>query len=110
MSKKNKIWSPEAKLAILKEQMVEGRSVSEVCESHQLAPSVFYRWRDELFSNGQNCFNRKGKHDQSKQENRRIKQLEVTVAKQQNKLMQKNEVIAELLEEHTKVKKSLGEL
>ena len=52
MSKKNKSWLLEDKLEILKENLVEGKSVADICEAKGLSPSLFYTWRcnasDEL--------------------------------------------------------------
>ena len=49
MSKKNKSWSLEDKLAILKENLVEGKAVADICEAKGLSPSLFYTWREALF-------------------------------------------------------------
>jgi transposase-like protein len=50
MSKKNKSWSLENKLAILKENLVEGKSVADICEAKDLSPSLFYTWRNGKYS------------------------------------------------------------
>ena len=42
-------WSLEDKLAILKENLVEGKSVADICEAKGLSPSLFYTWREALF-------------------------------------------------------------
>lgn len=104
MSKKNKSWSLEDKLAILKEHFIEGKPVSEICDTKKLAPSLFYTWRETLFSSG---FNADDKRKQ-RQEQNQIKLLESKLADYEAKIALKNEVIAELLEAHTKVKKSFG--
>ena len=49
MSKKRKYYSPEEKVSILKQHLVNGVPVSELCERHQLQPTVFYRWQRQLF-------------------------------------------------------------
>ncbi|MEZ4394442.1 MAG: transposase [Polyangiales bacterium] len=36
--------SPEQKLAILREHLVERKPVSDICEQHSIAPSLFYYW------------------------------------------------------------------
>ena len=68
-----------------------------------IGPSQFYRWQKELFENGHAAFenNRKSKAVEDAKQ-RRIEQLEA-------KLLRKNEVLSELMEEHTKLKKELGE-
>lgn len=104
MSKKNKSWSLEDKLNILKEHLIEGKSVAEICEAKGLAPSVFYSWREALF----NPTIRPDEKRQQRQESLKIKALEDRLAKSEAKIALKNEVIAELLEAHTQVKKSFG--
>ncbi|MFI3121250.1 MAG: transposase [Methylococcaceae bacterium] len=104
MSKKNKSWSLEDKLAILKENLVEGKSVANICEAKGLSPSLFYTWREALFKPSVSSDE---KHIYRKEASK-IKLLEDSLAKSEAKITLKNEVIAELLEEHTKVKKSLG--
>jgi transposase len=104
MSKKNKSWSLEDKLAILKENLVEGKSVADICEAKGLSPSLFYTWREALFKPSIS-WDEKHTH---RNEVSKIKALEDKLAKSEARIALKNEVIAELLEEHTKVKKSFG--
>jgi transposase-like protein len=104
MSKKNKSWSLEDKLAILKENLVEGKSVADICEAKGLSPSLFYTWREALFKPSVSADE---KRNQRKEEIK-IKLLEDRLAKSEAKIALKNEIIAELLEEHAKVKKSFG--
>lgn len=101
MRKPRKNYSPEEKLSILKRHLVEGVPVSDLCDELQLNPNVFYAWQKQLFENGASAFQRSRK-PQVDPRNRRIEQLEA-------KLTQKNEVLAELLEEHVALKKALGE-
>jgi transposase len=103
MSKKNKSWSSEDKLAILKEHLIEGKSVADICEAKGLAPSLFYTWREGLFKPN---INADEKRKQTK-ERLQIKALEAKLAESEAKIALKNEIIAELLEAHTKVKKAL---
>jgi len=102
MSKKNKSWSLEDKLAILKENLVEGKSVADICEAKGLSPSLFYTWREALFKPNVSADEKRNQ----RKEISKVKALEDSLAKSEAKIMLKNEVIAELLEEYTKVKKS----
>ncbi len=89
------------KVAIVKQHLVDGMAVSDLCDKHQILPTQFYQWQKQLFEGGAAAFERKtcGKST----EQRRIEQL-------QAKLIDKNEVIAELMEENVKAKKECGEL
>jgi transposase-like protein len=103
MSRKpRKQYSAQEKVAILREHLLEGKPISEVCQRHQLQPTVFYAWQKQFFENGPAAFERKNKRaDEAK--DRQIVALE-------EKLTKKNEVIAELLEENVRAKKANGEL
>ncbi len=88
-------FTPQDKVALLKRHLLEGVPVSNLCDEAGIAPTQFYRWQKEFFENGFRTFEngRKAKahHDASQ---KKIKNLE-------DKLARKNEVMAELLEEHT---------
>ena len=100
MRKPRKNYSPEEKLVILKRHLVEGVPVSDLCDELQLNPNIFYAWQKQLFENGAAAFQRSRKA-QADPRDRRIEQLEA-------KLTQKNEVLAELMQEHVALKKALG--
>lgn len=92
------------KVAILRQHLVEKVPVSEVCDQHGLNPTVFYRWQKEFFENGAAAFEgRAPKADGP------TRQLQERLEKLQAKLARKDEVIAELMEDHVRLKKSLGE-
>lgn len=102
MKTSRKHYPPEEKVAILRRHLVEQVPVSQICEEHDLRPTVFYRWQKELFENGAAVFRPNGKNPSTAGE-RKIAALE-------EKLQRKNEVVAELMEAHIQLKKSLGEL
>jgi transposase-like protein len=103
MTAQRRHFTPQEKVAILKRHLLEKTPVSDLCDEFGLNPNVFYRWQKEFFENGHKAFDngRKDKAlDQAK--DRQISQLE-------DKLQRKNEVLAELLEEHVQLKKERGE-
>ena len=102
MKRKRKNYSPEEKVAILKRHLVDKIAVSDLCDEYHLQPTVFYRWQKEFFENGASAFERETLQQKSK-ENDRVKALE-------QKLLRKHEVLSELMEEHVKLKKTLGEI
>ena len=104
MNSERRHLTPQEKVAALKRHLLEKVPVSEICDQLAIAPTLFYRWQKELFENGHTLFEngRSAKAvDNAKDE--KIQKLEA-------KLQRKNEVMAELLEAHTELKKSLGEL
>ena len=98
MSRKR--YSPEQKVAILKEHLEKNISVPDICEKHRIHPNQFYKWKKELFEGAVATFSTKRSN---KSEKRKISSLE-------NKLKDRTEVIAELIEENLKLKKFNGEI
>jgi transposase len=96
-------FSPQEKAAIVKRHLVEGTAISALCDEFQINPTL-YQWQRQLFENAHLAFDngRKSKAvDDAK--DHKIEQLEA-------KLARKNEVMAELMEAHTLLKKELGEI
>ena len=101
--RERRYFSPEQKVAIVKQHLVDGKPVSELCDEHQIQPTLFYQWQKTLFEQGGAAFEQKRKQPGKSSERRKIEQL-------QAKLATKNEVISELMEENVKAKKANGEL
>ena len=97
---KRKNFSPQQKVAILKQHLVEKVPLSDVCDKYGLHPSVFYRWQKAFFEKGHLAF--ESSDAKGSKRDRKIEALE-------RKLSKKNEVLSELMEEHVALKKSLGE-
>ena len=96
--------SPQEKVAIVKRHLLEGTPVSDLCDEFGLNPTLFYQWQRQLFENAHLAFenDRKIKAVEDGKD-KKIEQLEA-------KLQRKNEVLSELMEEHTQLKKNLGEI
>ena len=103
MNKPRRHFSAPEKVAILKRHLLEKTPVSNLCDEVGIAPNLFYRWQREFFENGHAAFesDRKSRAVEDAKD-RKIEQLEA-------KLQRKNEVLSELMEEHTQLKKELGE-
>lgn len=102
MKRKRKNYRPEEKVIILKRHLVDKVPISDLCDEYNLHPTVLYRWQKEFFEHGAAAFEKDIARRKSKEEER-IKALE-------QKLHRKNEVLSELMEEHVKLKKNLGEI
>ena len=79
--------------------------VSDLCDEYQIQPAQFYLWylwQKLFFENGAAVFQKSGRKAKDVQAER--------IAALERKLAKKNEVVAELLEEHVQLKKELGEL
>jgi transposase-like protein len=95
-------FSPEQKIKILRQHLLEKTPISEVCEQHQITPTQFYQWQKTLFENGPAAFARPAGR-------RPHNAAEARVAKLEDKLKRKDEVIAEIMAEYIVLKKNLGE-
>jgi len=102
MSEKRKQYSPQEKVSILRRHFVDKVPVSDLCDEYGLHPTVFYRWQKVFFEHGASAF--------QAQQNSVEKQLKKRIAALEAKLTQKNEVLAEVMEAHVLLKKSLGEV
>lgn len=92
------------KIKLLKKHFIEKKPVSEVCEAAEIPPGSFYLWQKELFDRGAAIF------DTGRRAKRKEEASERTIAALEAKLAQKNEVIAELMQETLKLKKANGEI
>ena len=97
-------FSPQEKVAIVKRHLLEGVAISNLCDEFEINPTLFYQWQRQLFENAHLAFEngRKSKAVEDAKD-RKIVKLEATVQR-------RNEVMVELMEAHTALKKSLGEL
>jgi transposase-like protein len=102
MRKQRKNYTPQEKVTLLKRHLLDRIPISDLCDQHGLQPNLFYRWQKEFFENGSAAFE-KQQSALNKVEQKKIEQLEA-------KLRNKNDVLSELMEEHVKLKKALGEL
>ncbi len=103
MKKPRRYFPATEKVAVLKRYLVEKVAISDLCNELEISPTVFYGWLKAFFENGQAAFDngRKTKAVEDSKD-KKIERLEA-------KLQRKNEVLAELLEEHTLLKKNLGD-
>ncbi len=101
-SKKRRQYAASEKVAILREHLLEGHPVSDVCDTHGLNPNLFYRWQKEFFEGGHTVFECRGSDPAARKAEKKIAKLEA-------KLQQKDSVLAELMAEYVSVKKKLGD-
>jgi transposase len=97
-------FAPQEKVAIVKRHLLEGTAVSTLCDEFHINPTLFYQWQRQLFENAHLAFDN-GRKTKALEDGKDQK-----IEKLQAKLARKNEVMAELMEEHTLLKKNLGEI
>ena len=105
MTRQRRHFTPEQKVALLREHFLDKVPVSDICEKHGIAVTNFYAWQKLFFENGQAAFTAQ---DKRRQANTDAKDRHITDL--QAKLQRKHEVLSELMEEHVQLKKALGEL
>ena len=97
-------FSAQEKVQVLRLHLLEQKPISEICEQYQLNPTVFYRWQKDLFDHGTAAFDRaeNGSADRTTQK------LQKENGQLKAKLASKDEVIAEIMAEQVRLKKTLG--
>ena len=101
MAGKRRYFSGEEKVRILRRHLIDKVPVSDLCDKHGLHPTLFYKWQKEFFEHGAAAFEHKN--------DAKGRRLERENAALKAKLANKDEVIAEIMESHVALKKSLGE-
>ena len=97
-------FTPQQKAEIVRRHLAGKEAVSALAEEFGVQPSQIHGWVNQVLAQAEAAFQRTagaGRGERRKAE--RIAQLEA-------KLVQKNEVIAELMEENVRAKKASGEL
>ena len=104
MNRPRRHFPDPEKVAILKRQLIDKVPVSDLCDELDIYPNQFHDWLKKFFENGHFAFANGRKSKAGDDANvAKIQHLEA-------KLVRKNEVMAELMEAHTELKKVLGNL
>lgn len=104
MSRTRRHFTPEQKAEIVRRHVVGKEPVSNLADEFDLQPSLIHGWINQVMAQAQRAFDRpSGKRRLEEAKERKIAHLEA-------KLANKNEVIAELMQEHVELKKELGDL
>ena len=105
MTTKRRYFTADQKVAILKQYLVEKVSLADLCDQFGIQPNQVYQWQATLFAHAAAAFQSAGWRPPSQEAQQKQK-----IARLEAKLEQKNEVIAELMEENLQAKKATGEL
>jgi len=95
---KRKRYTSEEKIKILREVLEDGKSISSVAERHGVHPNLILNWRKQLFENAVQTFEIKRTDITEKALEKKEKTFE-------EKLRNKDNVIAELAQELLEIKK-----
>lgn len=101
---KRRHFSAEQKAEVVRRHLVGKVPVSDLADELGVQPSQIHQWVKQVLAQADKAFEKSGRRRRADgAKDRRIEQLEA-------KLANKNEVIAELMEENVRAKKECGEL
>jgi transposase-like protein len=103
MTRERRHFTPQQKVALLREHFLDKVAVSDLCEKHGIAVTLFYSWQKLFFENGAAAFTCNDKRRKTLTDAK-----DQQIADLQAKLQRKHEVLSELMEEHVLLKKALG--
>jgi transposase-like protein len=104
MSSKRRHFSDQQKAAAVRRHLSDKAPVSDLADELGVQPSQIHAWVKQVLDQAEKAFTRPaGKQRAEAAKDRQIEQLRA-------KLVDKNEVISELMEENVKAKKANGEL
>ena len=98
-------FSAQQKVQILRQHLVEKVPISGVCDQNGIQPTQFYQWQKVFFENGAAAFEKSSDKRNGILNNK----LEQKLSRLESKLANKDEVIAEIMADHIRLKKNLGE-
>ena len=104
MTQQRRHFTPEQKVALLREHFLDKTPISDLCEKLGIPVNSFYNWQKHFFENGTAAFTAHDKRRKADADGKERK-----IAALEHKLLQKNEVLAEVMQEYVQLKKGLGE-
>ncbi len=104
MSGTRRHFSPQVKSEVVRRHLAGKEPASKLAEELGVQPSQVHLWVKQVLDQAERAFERApGQRRAEQARDHRVEQLEAKIAN-------KNEVIAELMEENVKAKKANGEL
>lgn len=105
MSRERRRFTAEVKAQIVRRHVAGKEPVSQLAEEFGVPPSQIHTWVNLVLAQAEKAFERSAGNGRSEQAALAAKNEQLRA-----KLVQKNEVIAELMEANVLAKKELGEL
>ena len=102
MSKSRRHFSAPQKAEIVRRHLAGKEPVSNLADEFHLQPTQIHAWIKQVLDRAEQAFASVGRPPDNGKDRK--------IAALQEKLAKKNEVVAELMEEHVQLKKELGEL
>lgn len=108
MSRHRRRFTAEVKAQIVRRHLAGKERVSRLAEEFDVQPSQIHGWVNLVLTQAERAFERSAANGRGEQA--AVKAQDQRIEFLQAKLVQKNEVIAELMEANVQAKKELGEL
>jgi putative transposase len=99
MIKQRRKFTPQQKFEIVKEGLLSGAHISEVCRRHGISTVTYYDWQTKFFN---------GAISGLKPKSRNLKKNTIE-QKQHDRIKRLESVIAEITEENLSLKKTFGD-
>jgi len=112
MTKSRRKFTAEQKAAIVRRHLKGKEPISSIAEELLIQPTQIHQWVTMVVDQAERAFEKTAKSEKASQRaEAKINELkEQRIKKLEEKLIHKNEVIAELMEENVKAKKANGDL
>lgn len=107
MTKVRRSFTAELKAQIVRRHLADKVPVSDLADEYHIQPTLIHGWVKLVLDHAERAFLRKP-GSQRKDRSEQLQQQRIAHLEQ--KLVQKNEVISELMEENVRAKKANGEL
>jgi transposase-like protein len=110
VSQQKRKFTPEQKATIVRRHLRGKELVSNLAEEFSIQPTQIHQWVALVLEKVEQVFEKKPKAGRPRQEATALERKELQIQRLEEKIVHKNEVIAELMEENVKAKKANGDL
>ena len=104
--KTRRTFTPQQKAEAVRRHLSDKVPVSDLADELEVQPTVIHVWVRLVLDQAEKAFERSAGRTAKRADNAKDQKI----TQLQEKLAKKNEVVAELMEEHVQLKKELGEL
>jgi transposase len=104
--KTRRTFSPQQKADTVRRHLADQVPVSNLADELDVQPTLIHLWVRQVLEQAERAFERSAGRVAKRADDAKDQKI----AQLQEKLVKKNEVVAELMEAHVQLKKELGEL
>lgn len=104
MTRKRRSFSPAEKAAAVRKHLVDKIPVSQIADQMKVQPTLIHNWINTVMTQAERAF------ESTRAANNKQADHDDKLTMLREKLLAKNEVISELMEENIRSKKENGEL